>query len=284
MPVFSETLTRLRKEAGYPSAYKFYHNNGGRRHFPFTYVHYLRIEKGTKLPKPQWLGAFLSGLRLAPGEGGARRFFLAYLKDTLKTEEAYEMVLAPLLAKGDGGGHAVPGREAMRWMKTAHAIHLTPEQFRAIASDEATYWCSEVLANDRGSWTAEQVAAAMGLEVKAAKAGLRRLKESGLARETSGGRYRSKEEGKFYTFPGRVAGMGSVLQRVQGYWERMARKKGKALSERVELVRAEEGSVRTYIASLSEAVDAANTLATHEKGDATGLFLIEAKVRKLLPF
>jgi hypothetical protein len=64
----------------------------------------------------------------------------------------------------------------------------------------------------------------------------------------------------------------------------MAKRKGKDLSERVELVRAEEGSIRGYVASLSEAVDSANTLATHEKGEATGLFLIEAKVRKLLPF
>ena len=71
MSAFSEALLALRREAGFPSAYRFYHRNGGRRHFGFTYVHYLRLEKGAKAPRAEAFGAILKALRLAPAADGA---------------------------------------------------------------------------------------------------------------------------------------------------------------------------------------------------------------------
>jgi hypothetical protein len=35
MSAFPEALLSLRREAGFPSAYRFYHRNGGRRLLPF---------------------------------------------------------------------------------------------------------------------------------------------------------------------------------------------------------------------------------------------------------
>ena len=49
---FSQQLIKARTAAGFNTAYKFYHRNGGRRHFKFTFVHYARIERGLSLPRP----------------------------------------------------------------------------------------------------------------------------------------------------------------------------------------------------------------------------------------
>jgi len=280
---FSECLNRLRKEAGFSSAYQFYHRNGGRKNFPFTYVHYLRIEKGAALPKPQWIGIFLTALRLTPGEPGCRDIFLAYMKDLLQTEEAYNMILAPLLEQHREGKQP-PGADALRWMKSEHAVHLQPEQFRLLACDPSVYWSSEILCNDHGSWNAAEIARILEEDPKKIQKALAKLEAAGLARETSGKRYKWRWTGKFYTFPGRLAGMEKALDAVRSYWDRMFRKKGKLVGDRIELVRAEESVIRNYCTHLSETLDLANTLATHSQGSQTGLFAIEARVRKLLPF
>lgn len=279
---FGKRLAGLRADAGFATAYQFYHRNGGRRTFPFTYVHYLRIEKGVALPRPRWLRIFLTALRLTPGAAGCRELFLAYLKDLLDTEEVCELVLAPLLCRHERA--AARGAEALRWMKAEHAVHLTPEQFKFLASDEAVYWCSEIMVNDRGSWTAEEAAAALGMDVRSIRVAFAKLKSAGLARETSGRRFKARASGKFQTFPGRLPGMGPALEAVQRYWGKMYRRRGKEVLSRVELIRASESSTRDYSVSLAEALDAANLHATQAKGEDTGLFLIEARIRKLTPF
>ena len=281
--LFSERLRRSRLEAGFKTAYQFYHRNGGRRHFQFTYVHYLRLENAGRLPRPEWMALLLSALRLSPGQASCRRLFLAYLKDLLGGDQAYALILEPLLCR-HGGVAEAPGADALRWMKAEHAVHLTPAQFKAIAADEATYWCSEALCNDGGSWSAAELASALGFDAKAVQAGLARLQAAGLARRTAAGRYRSRRPGKLYTFPGRLQGMAPTLKTVQKYWERMRRRRGSDAFARVELVRAEAGFARRYATTLAEALDAANLGAVHAKGEDTGLYLIEAGIRKLLPF
>ena len=83
MSAFSEALLARGREAGFPSAYRFYHRNGGRRHFGLTYVHYLRLEKGAKAPRAEAFGAILKALRLAPPPTARARFSASYLLDVL---------------------------------------------------------------------------------------------------------------------------------------------------------------------------------------------------------
>lgn len=275
-------LVKMRREAGFPTAYRFYHNNGGRRHFPFTYVHYLRIERGSKLPRPEWLGRLISALRLAPGPA-SRELFLSYMKGLLKTPEAYSLVLEPLLSAREPSRRPA-GAEALRWLKAQHSLHLTPEQFRVLAGSEDAYWCSEALFNESESLSAADIAKYFALTEKDAEAGLRRLVAAGMAKRASSGRYKSRWPGKFFTFPGRLDGMKKELDTIQGFWEKMYRRRGKLAGERVELVRADEDSMRQYTATLAETLDAANAMATHSKGHSTGMFLIEARVRKLVDY
>lgn len=280
--VFAETLVKARLAAGFKSAYQFYHHNGGRRHFPFTYVHYLRLEKGVRLPRPKWMAFLLMALRLTPGEAGSRQFFLDYLRSVLGTDEAYSMILAPLLAAA--AAPPLASREAFKWMKAQHSVHLTPEQFKALVSDETTYWCSEIILNDSGSWNVDALHEVLKMEPKKIQASLEKLKDSGVVRETSPGNFRARWAGKFYTFPGKLRDMSGSLASVRSHWERMSKERGSDRAYRVELVRADEGTMRNYLSVLAETMDTANVIATHTQSETSGLFLIESKVRKLMPF
>lgn len=277
---FSRRLIELRRQAGFKTAYQFYHKNGGRRHFPFTYVHYLRIENAGRLPRPEWMGRIVLALRLAPDAREGRAFFLSYLEDQLGDKEACALILKPLLsaAVAPVGPAGLP-----KWAKAEHTIHLTPRQFKALASDRAAYWCSEVLCNDCGAWNADAAASVAGVDRRAAEKALRLLVKLGLARRTRAGLFRARFPGKLYTFPGRLDDMAADLARVRHFWDELAARRGGWTFDRVELVRAEDSFMRGYAASLAATVDASAAGAEHAKGEDTALYAVEARVRRLLP-
>ncbi|MBI5597614.1 MAG: hypothetical protein HY928_16110 [Elusimicrobia bacterium] len=285
---FGRALERLRRNAGFTSAYQFYHKNGGRKHFPFTYMHYLRLERKGHLPRPQWLARIMLSLRLETGQEASRELFDAYLRDMLVTDEAYELVAGTLLRAAAPAGTAAVAPSAteiaLTWLRAHHTVHLTPEQFRGLAAAPAVYWCHELLANDSGAWTGFSAAQRLGLSPKAAAAAFGRLKELGLARETSPGRFKAREAGKVYTWPGRLTGMGRELDAVLGYWQAFYEKNGSAIFDRVELVRAEAADVRAYLPNLFTPVEEAAGLARHDPGKDTGLYAVETRVRRLLKF
>ncbi len=283
MSAFSEALLALRRDAGFPSAYRFYHRNGGRRHFGFTYVHYLRLEKGAKAPRAEAFGAILKALRLAPSHEGARRMFQAYLLDVLGSPEAYELVVGGLSATAPQVSPTL-AEGGFERLKREHLMHMSVEQFTAVSSDEVVYWTSELLLNDGGSWGAKEVSERLNCPPKIALDALERLTKAKLLRVTSPGRYRTRQPGKFWTFPGRTKGMEPLLERVRAYWDTMAKRRGGPFGERLELVRASSSVMRQYMNALHHAVDEANLAATHSKGEDTALFLIEGRVRRLLNF
>jgi hypothetical protein len=98
---FSETLVRLRKEAGFHTSYAFYHRNGGRRTFPFTYAYYAKIERGQGLPRGEWLDLFLQLLRIRSREDSRRRLVVDYLRDLMGDEKAFDALVDPLLKSSD---------------------------------------------------------------------------------------------------------------------------------------------------------------------------------------
>jgi hypothetical protein len=283
MSAFSEALLSLRREAGFPSAYRFYHRNGGRRHFGFTYVHYLRLEKGAKAPRSEAFGAILKALRLAPAAEGARLMFRAYLLDVLGSPEAYELVVGAV-SKSVPTVSPTRAEGGFELLKREHLMHMSVEQFTAVSQDEASYWTSELLLNDGESWTSKDVADRLGCSLKDAASALERLTKAKLLRSTSTDRWKTREPGKFWTFPGRSKGMEPLLDRVRGFWDAMAKRRGGPFGERLELVRASSSVMRQYMNALHRAVDEANLAATHSKGEDTALFLIEGRVRRLLPF
>lgn len=278
MTSFHENLIKARGAAGFDTAYKFYHRNGGRRHFAFTFVHYMRIEKGESVPKPEWLERILIALRLLPTQAEARDLLLSYLRASLGGGRAADYVLNPLFS---GQAPASGGPDAMTWMKAHSSVHLTPEEFTAMAASETAYWCAEALCNDGGTWSPAELAAKLRLPAKDAAKALESLKKCGLAAKTRAGKYKCRHQGKFFTYPGRLEGMGPQLDAVNGYLEKSG---GADYFERLELVRAEEGAMSNYRLQLAQAMDGANAYATHAAGRDTGFYLIKLRMRKVKAF
>lgn len=277
---FSQQLIKVRSAAGFATAYKFYHRNGGRRHFKFTFVHYNRIERGVSLPRPEWLQGIFLALRLLPTEAGASRLLIAYLRGLLGGGKNADYVLNPLLS----GMNAVPDPAGpMDWMKANSSVHLSPEEFSAIASSETAYWCAEALCNDSAAWRPEELAVKLGFAPAAVKSALETLGKTGLAVKSAGGKYKCRYQGKFFTYPGRLEGMGKHLDAVKSYWNK-AGTNGRDFFERLELIRAEEGSVSNYRLQLAQTMDAANAYATHSGGETSGFFLIETRIKKIRKF
>ncbi|MBI4424360.1 MAG: hypothetical protein HY554_11560 [Elusimicrobia bacterium] len=281
MDTFSKTLARVRRESGYPTAYAFYHKNGGRRLFPFTYVHYLRFERAVSMPRPEWMPMLLFALRLPQHSTNLRELNLAFLRALLRTDEAHSAVLAPLLAAAKERDFS---ESAAARYRAGQTVHLSPAQFELVAADEATYWCSEVLLNDSASWTAEGIAEKTGMPLEKIRKALQNLVAAKLARASSKGRFKAREPGKLYSFPGRLPGMNGPLKRIEGYWEKMAKDRGGTVAWRMDLVRAPAARVAAYAGRLLEAVDSAADLSVKEQGDHTGFFFVRAEIRKVMPF
>lgn len=278
MQTFAANLIRARAAAGFDTAYKFYHRNGGRRHFAFTFVHYMRIEKGQSVPKPEWLERILLALRLLPTQAEARDLLMSYLRASLGGGRCAEYVLAPLFSSQT---QAAAGPDAMTWMKANTSVHLSPEEFSAMAASETAYWCAEALCSDGGTWTPEELAKKLGLDGKAAAKALESLKKSGLLLKTGAGKYKCRHQGKFFTYPGRLEGMGPQLEAVNGYLEKAG---GPDYFERLELVRAEEGAMSNYRLQLAQVMDGANAYAAHSAGQNTGFYLIKLRMKKVKVF
>lgn len=281
MARFAAALKRVRTEAGFTTAYAFYHKNGGRRVFPCTFTYYLRIEKGAVLPRPGWLPVFLALLRIPPADALWRQLIVDYLRDHFGGEDAYQTVVAPLLRPAAA---ADMKQQAVRRLVSERAYHLTPEQFRAVISDDAAYWAFECLVNERGALTPAELAKETGETAARIAAGLNRLAKAKLAKPAGAGRWKSPLSGMFYVFPQSYPGHEPDRLKRHAILDRMTKKKGKWLFHANVVLRADEASMRRSVGGFTDAMEGASAYCVYEKGEDTGLYQVETRTRRLLPF
>ena len=281
MGLFSKSLERLRVESGFKTPYAFYHRNGGRRVFPFTFAYYLKLEQGKHLPRPQWLPLLINLLRIPPSEELYRRFVTDYLRDHFGSEENFQSLLGPLLRSEHEKNYE---QQAVKRLISRQAYHLTPEQYKAVVSDAAAYWAFECLVNDRASFGPAELAAITGLPKTALEAGLKRLASQKLARPVSGGKYKSPLAGKFYVFPRSFPGIEDENKKLARHVAEMVSRRGSVLRESSVLIRAEEGAVRRAISALNDALETSQAFAVHEKAEGSGFFRLDISARKAADF
>lgn len=281
MGLFSKSLERLRLESGFTMPYAFYHRNGGRHVFPFTFAYYLKLERGKHLPRPEWLPVLLSLLRIPPSDELYRRFVTDYLRDHFGTEENYRSLIGPLLTSKNEKNY---GQQTTKRLLSEQAYHITPAQYKAIVGDEATYWAFECLVNDRGSFGAEELAGITGLPKAALAAGLRKLAAHKLARRASGGRFKSPLAGKFYMFPRTFPGLEAYRKKLAKHIDGMVARRGAVTHESGVMIRAEEGAVHRSIAAMRDALEASTAYSVYDKAEGSGVFLLQIRARKALDF
>lgn len=281
MGLFSKTLVRLRIESGFTAPYAFYHRNGGRHVFPFTFAYYLKLERGDHLPRPEWLPILLSLLRIPPSDELYRRFVTDYLRDHFGTEENYQSLVGPLLATKHAQN---PSQQTTKRLLSEQAYHLTPAQYKAVVGDAATYWAFECLVNDRGSFGPTELAELTGLPKAALEAGLKKLVFHKLARRVSGGRCKSPLAGKFYMFPRLFPGIEAHRKKLARHIEEMVARRGSLTHESGVMIRAEAGAVHRSLAAMRDALEASTAYSVYEKAEGSGVYLLQIRARKALDF
>ena len=277
---FAAALARLRREAGFPTAYAFYHRNGGKRTFPFTYPYYAKLERGTSLPRAAWLGLLLSQMRVAPTAAERRLLLLDYLRDLFGDDQAFSALVEPLLAAPEPEPHQ---RGVMKRLLSAQAFHLTPDQMSAAVASEEAYWAFNCLVNNRRPLSATELAEASGLPERRVSAALAALMRAKLAR-SAGGRWTSPASGRWCVYPRGHRGYAADLGRLKKHVASAAARRGAELMDMGTLVRAEEASVQETVRIMREAVQSLSTAAVDGPGPGTAFFVVEAKASRVLPF
>lgn len=278
---FHQMLAALRRGAGFETPYAFYHRNGGRRAFPFTFAYYLKLEAGACLPRPQWLPRLIVLLRIPPTDEMLRRFVTSFLSDFFEADENYIRLIEPLLRPYKP---SVFGCHAVKKLLSERAYHLTPFQHDVVLSSIGSYWAFECLANDKGAWSAGDLAAKTGLPRTELEAGLEILTKARLARRVGTGKYKSPLAGKYYIFPTGLPDQAERCRRRETYVAAMTRRRGAILEKSTISVRGTPAMIGRTMTALRDVMEAGAAESVFEPAASSALFQIQVRARKAFDF
>ncbi len=279
--IFSETLTRLRTEGGFPTAYRFYHDNGGAPVLKISYRKYLLIEQGKNLPEAQRLPKLLVALRLPQNTPAAAELVTAWLK-TLAGEEVYTDLLKPLMAQAPVPSVAPLG-QALRRSIAEKKYHMTEAQVLATLSSFEAYKCNFILENDGGAWTAEELAKILKIKKAGAQKALKDFAAAGLAKEVKKGIYKSRIAGQMVEYPSVLAMRQEVREKVRAYIKRLEQESPAEYSS-MGLFRADALALKGYYPLLKSTVEASHAYSTVKKTDNSAAFFVIGRVLKMWDF
>ncbi|MDP2865057.1 MAG: hypothetical protein Q8O90_02315 [Elusimicrobiota bacterium] len=278
---FSNTLVELRKEAGFPTAYSFFHDNGGVPVLKVSYRNYLMMEKGGILPVFGRLKALIFGLRVAPNGPAAGALVVAWLKTTTG-EEDFNGLLKPLLTARTTALTMPPMHKAMEKSLAGDKYHITPAQLAVIAGSRANFRCFMAMTNDSGVWTAKALAPLMGLKADAALNSLKALVSVKLLKKVKGA-FNCPFTDSFFQFPHMSGPYAEMHARIEKYKEEMLAT-GKTMWFRRGFLRADADALSGFFPILNVSVSSAHSYSVTKKSDSSALFAIDARVVKLLDF
>ncbi len=279
MTPFSSALTELRKAAGFPTAYRFYHDNGAQKVLGFSYRKYLLFEQGQTLPAPDTLRRLSLALRLIPKTPPAGRLAAAWLRTTAG-DEAYGEVFAPFISVREETPGLSPAHKALgRFIKKQP---LSVAQAEAILSSGSHYRAFLALANDAGVWAGAALARAAGLKPAEAAAALRDLAEAGLLKKVKAGEYRFGGD-RILEFPRAEIMPPGLNDRMRAYQAEMLAS-GRLAWRRLSMVRAAPEALAAFYPVLSVSVSAAAAYETAEPLPGSAVFAVEARVVRLFDF
>lgn len=280
--IFSETLIKLRNEAGFLTAYRFYHDSGGVQALKITYRNYLAIEQGKILPVFKRLVSLLSGLRVLNRSQAGNELVAAWLR-TMAGDENYEKLLAPILNLKQGPVLTSPMHKAMKQTLAGNKYHLSVEQFNVIVANRDNYLCFLALANDESKWATKDLAKLMKLKPGAAVKALDALAGVKILKKSRDGRYKSPLCGKMVEFPHvsqlHPARFGKLLE----YLTELSGT-GKLEWERFGTLRADSDALRDFLQLMQLNLSTAQSYAITKRTKKSALFAIRGSVTKLRDF
>jgi hypothetical protein len=166
---FAKKLVQRRKERGYATAYGFFHKNGAKKHFNFSYLHYLFIERGLRLPSKEGLRIVLDSLGRQLTYAEERRELLGlYLRAVTDGDSLFDPVFEsapaepPHAARSDSPEEAVLALSATK--QIAAVPRMSTAQVEALMTSPPHFWVTQYLLQTGLRRTPEELASALGLD------------------------------------------------------------------------------------------------------------------------
>ena len=278
--IISETLARLRREAGFTTAYRFFHDNGGARVLGMSYAKYQQLEEGEILPQLDQLKVLVTGLRLVSAGGPAKELVAACLK-TLAGDDIYEELVKPALNDKPPAVTLSPTQKALKEVMADRKFHMTAEHLAVITALPESYTCFQFLSSDSGVWTAEKLAASTGIPKATADKIIKSFLEMKILRRAGKG-YSCPLVGAQIELP-RKASCPELFERLgQRHDELVA--SGEPVWFRRAILRADENALRDFFQLMSVTLSSASAYSVREKTPASAMFAMETRAVKLRDF
>lgn len=281
---FSKTFARLRKEAGFSTAYQFFHKNGGQQVFQCTFPNYLRIEKGSHLPKPKRLPLLITLLRLPMDSRDLRALIESYLETWLGSRDLTDWFLQSFTTHDPAAAPPDPAHAALAKLTRHEARPISAAQYEALMSSAGAYWAFRVLSTSKDAYEIHELAALTGLRSAELRIGLSALRREILVERLRDGRWRSPLAGDFLLFPDSRLISAKTMEKVFRYNEAMVARKGALVDVRYCGLRADARAMEGFLPHFREAIRSVNAYAQSEKSEHSALFFVEGRVQRLLDF
>jgi hypothetical protein len=280
--VFSELLVKFRSDAGFKTAYSFFHDNGGQPVLGLSYRKYLMLEQGKNLPALARLNRLSYALRLVPGSVNANSLTVAWLR-SFAGEQVYKEVLAPVIAPRAEAKGVSPLHKAIEKSITDKKYFLTPAQYEVIMSSFETYLCYQALSNEIGSWPADALARTLGLDRAKAAAALKKLASVKVVKEIRKGVFKSPLADMTVESPQLNIARQDLMEKHGEYNSRL---KATGVNEWYStcLMRADREAIRGFLPLMNLNIHTAGTYSTNRRSDRTALYFIEGRVTRLRDF
>lgn len=280
--IFSEVLARLRREAGFPTAYGFFNDNGGAPVFKFTYRKYLLFEQGKELPAIDRLMRLFFALGLIPKSFSSNELVIAWLK-SMAGEEAFRNILQPVLSEKAGVSTLSPLHKAVKRALAENKYQLTPAQFQAILAGRDTYLCFLALTKDSGLWSVEEVSKTLELGKSAAAGALKALAGIKVLKEVKKGFYKCPLASCKIEYPHLNMVDPASRARLDAYHKELSASGSCRLLHGC-VVRADSAAFQEFFPLMTLNISTAQTYSITEKTAKSALFWVEGKIIKLRNF
>ncbi|HAT72196.1 MAG TPA: hypothetical protein DCS63_05210 [Elusimicrobia bacterium] len=280
--IFSNALTKYRKEAGFKTAYQFFHCNGAKPFFKISYRMYLLIEQGKLLPPFRNVGTYMHALRLFPQSYDGIVFVTAWLETTVG-EDAFTELLAPLITLPKEKSISSSLHKAVAKLLTEKKFYMTRAQVTVVTRNKGAYLCWAALNNDTGNWTIKTLAAAIGLSLPEAKRIILEFAGVKLIKRQKDGTYKCPMAGAIVEYPRMDILHSDMQKKILDYQSELA-SSGRPTYLRLGILRASLLELANCYPLLSLNVSTAATYAITEKRKDSALFTVECKVTKIRDF
>lgn len=280
--IFSETLVKARKEAGFPTAYRFFHDNGGEHVLGASYRKYLLWEQGKVLPPAEDLPRLAPALKLLPGSAPLGGLLAAWLR-TLTGEKFYAELLKPFLSVKEATPGLSPLHKAMNRALTEKKCPLSVEQTTAILATPEHYKAFLYMINDRGDWSEEAFSKTLGISRPAAARVAKDFTKLGLLKKVKSGALKCQLADAIVEFPRAELMPAGYGERMEGY-QRALLDGGASSWQRLGFMRADAREFANFYPVMGLNMTTASTYAVTEKTEHSAMFAVEGRVVKLGDF